>query len=247
MQRASGLIAAGACWRLRARPACGGCRSGRCSRCATVTVESMYGMDAAACERADRARQRAAADQGQFLHRPTWNRCARRSSRCPGCGAQRCGANGPNQLIVDVEEHEPLGTWGEDGRLLSVKGDVFTANLAEADEDGDAARIRAARKAARRKCWRAFRELRAWFAPVKLTPEAVQPVEPLCVDRQAGQRHERGAGTRADRTTLKSRVQRLVSIYPQLVARLQDRIENDRHALSERPGAVGRWPEGAGG
>jgi hypothetical protein len=35
----------------------------------------------------------------------------------------------------EVEEHEALGTWGEDGRLLSVKGDVFTANLAEADED----------------------------------------------------------------------------------------------------------------
>src|SRR5690349_18299545 len=30
----------------------------------------------------------------------------------------------PNQLIVEVEEHEALGTWGEDGRLLSVKGDV---------------------------------------------------------------------------------------------------------------------------
>ena len=37
----------------------------------------------------------------------------------------------PDQLIVELEEHEALGTWGEDGRLLSVKGDVFTANLAE--------------------------------------------------------------------------------------------------------------------
>ena len=43
----------------------------------------------------------------------------------------------PDQLIVEVEEHEALGTWGEDGRLLSVKGDVFTANLAEADEEQD--------------------------------------------------------------------------------------------------------------
>src|SRR6266571_400992 len=32
----------------------------------------------------------------------------------------------PDQLIVEIEEHEALGTWGEDGRLLSVKGDVFT-------------------------------------------------------------------------------------------------------------------------
>ena len=41
----------------------------------------------------------------------------------------------PNQLIVALEEHEALGTWGEDGRLLSVKGDVFTANVAEAEDD----------------------------------------------------------------------------------------------------------------
>ena len=43
----------------------------------------------------------------------------------------------PNKLIVTLEEHQALGTWGEDGRLMSVKGDVFTANLAEAEEDAD--------------------------------------------------------------------------------------------------------------
>src|SRR5690349_12843 len=26
----------------------------------------------------------------------------------------------PNTLLVTIEEHEPLGTWGEDGRLVSV-------------------------------------------------------------------------------------------------------------------------------
>src|ERR1035437_7008099 len=41
----------------------------------------------------------------------------------------------PNQLIVALEEHVPLGTWGDDGRLLSEKGDIFTVNLAEAEED----------------------------------------------------------------------------------------------------------------
>ena len=30
----------------------------------------------------------------------------------------------PNRLIVMVEEHQPLGSWGEDGRLLSVGGEV---------------------------------------------------------------------------------------------------------------------------
>src|SRR3990167_9240786 len=43
----------------------------------------------------------------------------------------------PNRLIVTLEEHVPLGTWGEEGRLVSLHGDVFTANLAEAEEDGE--------------------------------------------------------------------------------------------------------------
>ncbi|MDP9109827.1 MAG: FtsQ-type POTRA domain-containing protein, partial [Pseudomonadota bacterium] len=43
----------------------------------------------------------------------------------------------PNRLIVTLEEHQPLGTWGDEGRLLSIAGDVFTANLAEAEENGE--------------------------------------------------------------------------------------------------------------
>ncbi|MFX6702108.1 FtsQ-type POTRA domain-containing protein, partial [Acinetobacter baumannii] len=43
----------------------------------------------------------------------------------------------PDRLVVKIEEHKALGTWGEDGKLLSQKGDVFTANLAEAEDDGD--------------------------------------------------------------------------------------------------------------
>src|SRR5206468_3912068 len=44
----------------------------------------------------------------------------------------------PDQLVVSLEEHEALGTWGEDGKLLSTKGDVVTVNLAGTDNAGDA-------------------------------------------------------------------------------------------------------------
>src|SRR3954467_12733164 len=73
----------------------------------------------------------------------------------------------PNQLIVQVEEHEALGTWGEDGRLLSVKGDVFTANLAEAEEDGELADF-AGPDGSEKKVVARYRELRDWFAPIGL-------------------------------------------------------------------------------
>jgi cell division protein FtsQ len=79
----------------------------------------------------------------------------------------------PNTLIVSVEEHVPLGTWGEDGRLVSVRGDVFTANLAEAEEDGDLPEF-AGPGGSEKEVVARFRDLHDWFAPVKLVPEALQ-------------------------------------------------------------------------
>jgi len=43
----------------------------------------------------------------------------------------------PNKLIVHLEEHTAVGTWGDDGRLISEQGVVFVANLAEAEEDAE--------------------------------------------------------------------------------------------------------------
>ncbi|MBR7070279.1 MAG: cell division protein FtsQ/DivIB [Oxalobacter sp.] len=41
----------------------------------------------------------------------------------------------PDKLIVSLEEHQPLGSWRDDGKLLSTKGEVFTVNMAEAEVD----------------------------------------------------------------------------------------------------------------
>src|SRR5205823_14514776 len=78
----------------------------------------------------------------------------------------------PNQLIVSVEEHEALGTWGDDGRLLSVKGDSFTANLAEAEEDGGLPEF-GGPDGSEKEVVARFAELHEWFAPVNLAPDAL--------------------------------------------------------------------------
>ena len=43
----------------------------------------------------------------------------------------------PGRLVVSLEEYHPLGTWRNEGQLLSTKGDLFTVNMAEAEEDYD--------------------------------------------------------------------------------------------------------------
>jgi cell division protein FtsQ len=127
----------------------------------------------------------------------------------------------PDQLIVSVEEHEALGTWGEDGRLLSVKGDVFTANLAEADEDHELPGFNGP-DGSEKEVLARFAELRAWFAPVKLTPETLSLSSRYAWTVKLDNGMSVALGREQDRNTLKARVQRLVGIYPQLVARLQD-------------------------
>ena len=131
----------------------------------------------------------------------------------------------PNQLVVTVEEHVPLATWGDDGRLLSVKGDIFTANLDEAEEDGELPAFGGPRGSEKEVLAR-FKELGDWFAPVKLTLEGVKLSERYAWTVRLSNGMTVELGREQDKTTLRDRVDRLVGIYPQLFARLQNRIEN---------------------
>jgi cell division protein FtsQ len=129
----------------------------------------------------------------------------------------------PNQLIVQVEEHEALGTWGEDGKLLSVKGDVFTANLGEAEADEDHALPAFEGPAGSEKeVLTRFAELRRWFAPIRLMPESISLSNRYAWTVKLNNGMSVELGREKDKDTLHSRVQRLVSIYPQLVARLEE-------------------------
>lgn len=131
----------------------------------------------------------------------------------------------PNRLIVQVEEHEALGTWGEDGKLLSVRGDVFTANLAEAEEDGQLAEFDGP-EGSEKEVMERYRELRDWFKPISLTPEAVRLSSRYAWSVRLDNGMTVELGREQSKATLKERVDRLVGIYPQLAARLQDGIEN---------------------
>ncbi len=131
----------------------------------------------------------------------------------------------PNQLTVTLEEHSPLGTWGEDGRLLSTKGDVFTANLAEAEEDADLMTFNGPLGSEKEVIAR-LNDLNAWFAPMDVTAEALHLSGRYAWTVKLSNGVTVELGREKNSTTLKERVDRLVGIYPQLVARLQNRIES---------------------
>jgi len=127
----------------------------------------------------------------------------------------------PDRLIVEVEEHEALGTWGEDGRLLSVKGDVFTANLAEAEEDHELPQF-SGPDGSEKEVLSRYAELRSWFAPAKLVPESLALSSRYAWTVILNNGTSVALGREQTPTMLRERVARLVSVWPQLAARVQD-------------------------
>ena len=131
----------------------------------------------------------------------------------------------PNKLVVTVEEHEPLGTWGENGRLLSVKGEVFTANLAEAEENGGLPEFNGPEGAEKEVVAR-FEEFKQWFAPIRLAPESIQLSDRYAWTVKLNNGMAVELGREQSKAMMRERVDRFVGIYPQLVALLQNRIES---------------------
>lgn len=129
----------------------------------------------------------------------------------------------PDKLLVTIEEHEVLGTWGEDGNLMSTKGEVFSANLAEAEDDAKLIQF-SGPKGSEKEVLTQYLLFKEWFAKIGITPEVVQ-----YSDRYAWSvKLDNGLlvllGREQEPDLLKRRVDQLMSIYPQLVTRLQEGI-----------------------
>ena len=130
----------------------------------------------------------------------------------------------PNKLAVTVQEYEALGTWGkEDDRLLSVDGVVFTANLYEAEQEGKLLELAGPEDSAAEVAAR-IRDLQAWLAPVNLKPRGLSLSKRYAwtaeldngITLKLGRDHSPGQ--------LKARVEKFISVYPQLAERLPNRI-----------------------
>jgi cell division protein FtsQ len=131
----------------------------------------------------------------------------------------------PNKLIVSIEEHQPLGTWGEDGRLLSVKGDVFTANLAEAEVDSKLLEFDGPAGSEKEVLAR-YADLHEWFKPINLEPVSVQLSGRFSWSVKLNNGMKVKLGREQGKVRLRDLVARLTQVYPQILARLGNRIES---------------------
>lgn len=128
----------------------------------------------------------------------------------------------PDKLIVTIEEHHALGTWGDDGRLLSVKGDVFIANLAEAEDDGDLLKFNGP-EGSEQDVVAHFHWFRDWLTPIEVTPETVVLSNRYAWTIKLDNGMTMELGRAESDAVLKERIDRLVAVYPQLMEGLQDK------------------------
>jgi cell division protein FtsQ len=128
----------------------------------------------------------------------------------------------PNRLVVAIEEHSALALWG-DGRLLNTFGELFSANLDEAEEDGPLPEF-AGPAGSEHLVLSRYEELKRWLAPLARRPEAV-----LLSSRYAWSARLDDGTTlllgREQGLPIEERVTRWASVYPRVQAKLDRRAE----------------------
>jgi len=133
----------------------------------------------------------------------------------------------PNKLIVGLEEYRSLGSWGDDGQLLSDKGELFTANFAEAEEDNDNNDLIEfdGPVGSEKEVWSRYLDFKKWFKSVNLVPESVTYTKRYAWLVQLSNGVKVQLGREQDSGVLEERVNRLLRVYPQLEERLPGQIE----------------------
>jgi len=154
----------------------------------------------------------------------------------------------PDRLVVTIEEHRVLGTW-PDGRLVNTFGELFAANLAEAEEEGVLPEL-AGPTGSERMVAQRHGDFGQWFARIGMQPVRVTLSERYAwsvrlrrpdvlaqgraneiIDDVGAELHAGAAvprsipdlrvelGRERDSNTLQARAQRLIEAYPRIAAR----------------------------
>lgn len=128
----------------------------------------------------------------------------------------------PDGLIVSLEEHRPLGTWGRDGQLLSVKGDVFTANLAEAEEEVNLLKFYGPDGSEKEVVMR-YGELKQGFSAIRLEPVVLE-LSGRYAWRTVLNNGIKLRFGRQELPAMREQIARLLAVYPRLAAQLKSGI-----------------------
>ncbi len=122
----------------------------------------------------------------------------------------------PNRLVVTIEEHRPFALWG-DGRLMNTYGELFTANLAEAEEEGELPEL-SGPPGTQLTVLSRYEELTRWLVPLERSPRAVTLSQRYAWTVRLDDGSQLLLG-RDQGLPIEARVNRWVKVYPRVVGR----------------------------
>lgn len=131
----------------------------------------------------------------------------------------------PDRLVVSLEEYQPLGVWGNEGQLLSTKGDLFTVNMAEAEEDYDLLKF-SGPDGSEKEVLARYREFCKRFAEIHLVPKEIRLSNRYAWSVRLDNGMNVEFGREKDQNTIDELMNRLKEAYPQLAEKTDNRIEN---------------------
>lgn len=131
----------------------------------------------------------------------------------------------PDRLIVTLEEHVPLGTWGDEGQILSVQGEVFTANLAEVEEESKLLEF-SGPPGSEKDVLAHYQLFSEWFRKIDLTPRSVDYSKRYAWQVKLDNGLVVQLGREENSKVLQERLNRLVEVYPELTSRLGGKIDS---------------------
>jgi cell division protein FtsQ len=128
----------------------------------------------------------------------------------------------PNSLHIEIEEHKATAVWG-DGRLVNAQGELFSANLGEAEEQGPLPQFAGPNEASNQ-VQRRYVELVQWLTPLNVRPES------LTLSTRHAWTVKLDDGTtlllgREQGVAMEDRISKWVTSVPRLQSRLASRPE----------------------
>ncbi len=131
----------------------------------------------------------------------------------------------PDRLVVSLEEYQPLGVWGNDGRLISTKGDLFTVNMAEAEEDYDLLKF-AGPEGSEKEVLARYEDFCRLFAGIHLVPKEVKLSDRYAWSVKLDNGMKVEFGREKNQSTMSHLMNRLLKAYPQLAQKANNGIES---------------------
>lgn len=131
----------------------------------------------------------------------------------------------PNSLIVEIEEHDILGTWGKDGRFLSVKGDIFIVNFTKLKNNKALLECKGP-KGSEQEIVKHYIQFSNLLLPMNLTLSAIIFSYHYGWHIKLNNGMTIALGRSENNTILKERITRFIFIYPRLIQHLHGKVLN---------------------